>query len=90
MPTSYMTNAMVHQLGRGYSKGAFATSASNSAGGTAVTPLKSYTFFDIFPTEISAIELSYDNSDVIEEFTVTFQVQYWAPGVLKDEGEDGD
>ena len=45
-------------------------------------------FFDIFPTEVSAIELSYDNSDVIEEFTVTFQVQYWAPGVLTDEGED--
>ena len=87
-PNSYMTNAQVHQLGRGYSSGAFATSGSLSKGGTAVTPLKSYTFFGIFPTEISAIELSYDNSDVIEEFTVTFQVQYWAPGVLTDEGED--
>ena len=89
-PSSYMTNAMVHQLGRGYSKGAFATAASNSKDNTTVTPLKSYTFFDIFPTEISAIDLSYDNSDVIEEFTVTFQVQYWAPGVLTDEGEDDD
>ena len=88
MPTSYMTNAVVHQLGRGYSKGAFSQGASLSGGNTSVTPLKSYTFFDIFPTEISAIELSYDNSDVIEEFTVTFQVQYWAPGVLTDEGED--
>ena len=87
-PSSYMTNAMVHQLGRGYSKGAFATAASNSKDNTTVTPLKSYTFFDIFPTEISAIDLSYDNSDVIEEFTVTFQVQYWAPGVLTDEGSD--
>ena len=60
----------------------------NSKDNTTVTPLKSYTFFDIFPTEVSAIELSYDNSDVIEEFTVTFQVQYWAPGVLTDEGSD--
>ena len=84
-----MTNAVVHQLGRGYSKGAFSHRCfPNSGGNTSVTPLKSYTFFDIFPTEISAIELSYDNSDVIEEFTVTFQVQYWAPGVLTDEGED--
>jgi len=30
---------------------------------------------DIFPTAISAIDLSYDTSDAIEEFTVDFQVQ---------------
>jgi hypothetical protein len=35
----------------------------------AITPLKTYTFYDIFPTEVSAIDLSYD-SDTIEEFTV--------------------
>ncbi len=37
--------------------------------------LAKYKFVDIFPTEVSAIDLSYDSSDAIEEFTVTFQVQ---------------
>jgi tetrahydromethanopterin S-methyltransferase subunit B len=36
-----------------------------------------YKFYDIFPTNVSAIDLSYDSSDTIEEFTVEFQVQYW-------------
>jgi hypothetical protein len=30
---------------------------------------------DIFPTAVSAIDLSYDSGDTIEEFTVEFQVQ---------------
>jgi hypothetical protein len=34
---------------------------------------------DIFPTTISSIDLSYDTTDTIEEFTVDFQVQYWYP-----------
>ena len=34
---------------------------------------------DIFPTNISAIDLSFDSSDAIEEFTVEFQVNYWYP-----------
>ncbi len=37
--------------------------------------LQTYKFVDIFPTEVSAIDLSYDSSDTIEEFTVTFAVQ---------------
>ena len=39
------------------------------------TVLREYEFFDIFPTNISAIDLSYESSDTIEEFTVEFQVQ---------------
>jgi hypothetical protein len=38
-----------------------------------------YIFEDIFPTNISAIDLSFDTSDAIEEFTVEFQVNYWYP-----------
>ena len=30
---------------------------------------------DIFPTSVSAIDLSYDTGDTIEEFTVEFAVQ---------------
>lgn len=39
--------------------------------------LKTYNFRGCFPTEISAIDLNYDTESTIEEFTVTFQVQYW-------------
>ena len=38
--------------------------------------LRTYNFENIFPTEVSTIELSWD-SDAIEEFTVTFQYDYW-------------
>ncbi len=38
---------------------------------------KSYVIRGAFPTSVAAIELSYDTSDAIEEFTVEFQYQYW-------------
>ena len=37
--------------------------------------LAEYQFVDIFPTNVSQIDLSYDSTDTIEEFTVEFQVQ---------------
>ena len=39
--------------------------------------LAHYKFKSIFPTAVSQIDLSFDSSDTIEEFTVEFQVQYW-------------
>jgi hypothetical protein len=39
--------------------------------------LKAYQFYGMFPTSISAIDLSYDQADTIEEFTVDLQVQWW-------------
>ena len=68
-PDAYMTNATVFQLGRGSQKESRDNTGSNNA------VLKEYEFVDIFPTAISAIDLSYDTSDAIEEFTVDFQVQ---------------
>ena len=79
-PSSYMAYALVHQLGRGADSGASSKNASTALSGTSLTPLKTYTFFDIFPTNVSAIDLSYENTDAIEEYTVEFQVQYWEPG----------
>ena len=74
-PDSYMTDAYVYQLGRGYSQDRHSKQNSDSSGDTKVKPLKSYRFIDIFPVAISAIDLSYDSSDTIEEFTVEFAVQ---------------
>ena len=68
-PSAYMTNAKVYQLGRGSEK------SSQNSGGDANVVLKEYEFIDIFPTSVSAIDLSYDTGDTIEEFTVEFQVQ---------------
>lgn len=39
--------------------------------------IRTYRFYDVFPTNVSQIELSYDSSDTLEEFTVELQVQYW-------------
>ena len=39
--------------------------------------LRSYVFKDVFPTNISSIDLSYETTDTIQEFTVEMQVHYW-------------
>ena len=39
--------------------------------------LRSYKFWDIFPTNLSTIDLSYETTDTLEEFTVEMQVHYW-------------
>ena len=39
--------------------------------------LKTYNFRGCFPTNVSAIDVSYETVDAIEEFTVEFQIQYW-------------
>ena len=69
LPESYMTNATVYQLGRG------STKSSTTSEGEVNAVLKQYEFIDIFPINVSAIDLSYDSSDTIEEFTVDFAVQ---------------
>jgi|TARA_Y200000002_G_scaffold32837_1_gene24212 hypothetical protein len=71
-PSAYMVNAKVFQLGRG------ATQSSQTNAGDRNSVLREYEFIDIFPTSVSSIDLSYDSSDTIEEFTVDFQVQSFA------------
>ena len=39
--------------------------------------LRKYVFKDVFPTNISTIDLSYETTDTIQEFTVEMQVHYW-------------
>ena len=71
-PSAYMVNAKVFQLGRG------ATPSSQTNAGDRNSVLREYEFIDIFPTNVSSIDLSYDSSDTIEEFVVDFQVQSFA------------
>ena len=71
-PNAYMVNAKVFQLGRG------STPSSKNNAGDRNAVLREYEFIDIFPTSVSSIDLSYDSSDTLEEFTVDFAVQSFA------------
>ena len=92
-PNSYMGNATVNQLGRS-PEGRFGNANSGngdaSGGGAALEPLRTYYFDGIFPTEVSSIDLSYESGDAIEEYTVTFQVQYWIIGSDSSQGNPSD
>tara|TARA_B100002019_G_scaffold80469_1_gene69466 strand:+ start:3375 stop:3959 length:585 start_codon:yes stop_codon:yes gene_type:complete len=65
--TGYFADMKVHQLAR------------DVKNGDKPNILKSYKFYNIFPSAIAAIDLDYGNNDAIEEFTVEMQVQYWTP-----------
>lgn len=39
--------------------------------------LRYYDIKDMWPSELSPIELAFDSNDQVEEFTVTFQYNYW-------------
>mgnify|MGYP001315350127 CR=1 FL=1 len=75
-PADYMGNATVIQLGR--KKSNIGNGSSNSEG-EGLKGIAQYKFVDIFPINVSAIDLSYDTTDTIEEFTVEFSVNYWYP-----------
>ena len=69
-PVNYQKDMKVYQLGKA---GVDVNMSSNDR----MNILKSYAFYGTFPTAISAIDLSYDQADTIEEFTVDLQVQWW-------------
>lgn len=71
--TDYSGTLQVDQLARG-------KSAPAAAGGSTTDPhsvIRSYQFKNAFPTNISQIDLSYDNNNSIAEYTVEFQYDYW-------------
>ena len=52
--------------------------------------LRTYKFHDVFPTNVSQIDLSYDTTDTLEEFTVELQVQWWEASRGTAPGAGGD
>lgn len=42
-------------------------------------PLKTYQFFDAYPTNVGDIQLSFDQNNAIEEFAVQFVYNYFIP-----------
>ena len=74
-PADYQTEMYVDQIGRSPKP---VRNLDPTRGGDEKLPiLRSYKFHGTFPTNVSAIELSYDQTDSIEEFTVDLQVQWW-------------
>ena len=65
--TGYFADMTVHQLAR------------DVKDGDSPKILKSYKFYNVFPSNIAAIDLDFGNNDAIEEFTVELQTQYWTP-----------
>jgi hypothetical protein len=70
-PSEYMADMNVSQLSRGPGV------APNVANPNQIDVLRKYVVKGVFPTAVSAIDLSYNNENEIEEFTVDLQVQYW-------------
>ena len=76
-PGLYQKDMKVYQLGK--------AGMNDMATNGNMQVLKAYQFYGTFPTSISAIDLSYDQADTIEEFTVDLQVQWW--DALKVDGK---
>ena len=70
-PEDYTRDAFVYQLGLS------AVDAQSQSSEQNMPVLRTYKFYSVFPTNVSQIDLSYDSSDSVEEFTVTLQVQWW-------------
>ena len=51
--------------------------------------LRAYKFEGIWPSTVDAIDLAFDSTDTVEEYGVTFNVQYWAAIDQGDPGTSG-
>ena len=69
-PTEYQKNIIVRQLGRSKVQGM-------STKDEEIPVLKEYQFRGVLPTTVSSIDLSYENTDAIEEFTVELEYQWY-------------
>jgi hypothetical protein len=68
---SYRTTATVRHFAK--------TSVLGGGGnvGDSAIPTREYTFVNIFPISVSTIDLNWETTDSIEEFTVEFAYDYW-------------
>ena len=53
-------------------------------------PVRTYKFAQIWPSNVSAIDLAWDSNDTPEEYTVEFQVQYWTYANTENMGHEKD
>ena len=72
-PQSYQTNGRVMQLARSNKEGTKQLTNGN------IPVVAAYDFYGLWPSQVSSIALDYGSTDTIEEFQITFQVEYWKP-----------
>lgn len=68
-PAQYQTDMGVYQLQR--------SATSTAQGATNYNILRAYSFYDVWPSDVSEIALDYQSNDEIETFSVTFKVQWF-------------
>ena len=77
----WMNGMNSHRFNRRNSSFASATSYTVDAEvkqyGKTGSVIKSYKIFGAFPTDLSAIDLDWSANDTVEEYTATFQFQWW-------------
>lgn len=82
----WMEKLNKHENGAGYTDDFASTlKVSQLARGTSTSDalkdphsvVRSYDFYNAFPTNIAQIDLSYDNNNTIAEYTVEFQYDWW-------------
>jgi len=86
-PGTYHADANVYQLARAGTR----TDAGGNfrlGGGDQIPVVAGYKFFGMWPSQVSSIALDYGSTDTIEEFQVTFQVEYWNPDYVMSSTED--
>ena len=82
----WMEKLNKHENGAGYTEDFASTlKVSQLARGTSTSDalkdphsvVRSYDFYNAFPTNIAQIDLSYDNNNTIAVYTVAFQYDWW-------------
>ena len=82
----WMEKLNKHENGAGYTEDFASTlRVSQLARGTSTSEalkdphsvVRSYDFYNAFPSNIAQIDLSYDNNNTIAEYTVEFQYDWW-------------
>ena len=73
----YCVDLEVFQLGRDQQKPNKTPQSMTAQGRDGMEVIRGYKFYDAWPSSLSAIDLSYESNDQIEEFTVEFQYNYY-------------
>ena len=76
-PVSYCVDMTVYQLSRDNQSPSKTPTNMNALGEDGMEVVRAYKFFDAWPSSLSAIDLSYESNDQVEEFTVEFQYNYY-------------
>jgi hypothetical protein len=76
-PISYCVDMTVFQLSRDNQTPSKTPTNMTALGEDGMEVVRAYKFYDAWPSSLSAIDLSYESNDQVEEFTVEFQYNYY-------------